>query len=233
MSYAESLLAEGEVIILERRQHWFALVDRAKWGIAALVVAIVLLFLGAGREGILGQLLGYGSVILLIVGVVWIPWAYYQWANDEDVLTNRRVIQVEGVINKRAIDSSLEKINDAVLTQSWVGRLFGFGELDVLTAADSGISRMRMLPNAPGFKKAMIEAKHELELELSRGAMPAPPLRVAPPPAPAAPAAPAGGRSMAPDEVTDTLERLADLRDRGAISAEEYESKKAELLGRL
>ena len=33
--------------------------------------------------------------------------------------------------------------------------------------------------------------------------------------------------------MTDTLSRLADLRDRGAISPEEYEAKKAELLGRL
>jgi hypothetical protein len=30
-----------------------------------------------------------------------------------------------------------------------------------------------------------------------------------------------------------TLERLAALRDSGAISAEEYEAKKAEILGRL
>jgi len=33
--------------------------------------------------------------------------------------------------------------------------------------------------------------------------------------------------------VTQTLARLADLRDRGAITVEEYEAKKAELLGRL
>jgi hypothetical protein len=33
--------------------------------------------------------------------------------------------------------------------------------------------------------------------------------------------------------VTDTLGRLADLRDRGAISAAEYDAKKAELLGRI
>jgi hypothetical protein len=46
---------------------------------------------------------------------------------------------------------------------------------------------------------------------------------------PAAPAAPPAD----PDEVTRTLNSLADLRDRGAISPEEYESKKAELLGRL
>jgi hypothetical protein len=34
-------------------------------------------------------------------------------------------------------------------------------------------------------------------------------------------------------DVTQTLARLADLRDSGAITAEEYESKKQELLGRL
>jgi hypothetical protein len=33
--------------------------------------------------------------------------------------------------------------------------------------------------------------------------------------------------------VTRTLGSLADLRDRGAISAEEYEAKKADLLRRL
>ena len=38
---------------------------------------------------------------------------------------------------------------------------------------------------------------------------------------------------MSPDEITATLEDLANLRDRGALSAAEYEAKKADLLGRL
>ena len=40
-------------------------------------------------------------------------------------------------------------------------------------------------------------------------------------------------RTMTPSEVTQTLAGLADLRDRGAITPEEYEAKKADLLGRL
>jgi hypothetical protein len=39
--------------------------------------------------------------------------------------------------------------------------------------------------------------------------------------------------AMEPDELTRTLASLADLRDRGAISAEEYERKKTDILGRL
>ncbi len=56
----------------------------------------------------------------------------------------------------------------------------------------------------------------------------------APAPAPAA-AAPAQdtARASDADEVSRTLTSLADLRERGVISAEEYEAKKAELLGRL
>ena len=43
----------------------------------------------------------------------------------------------------------------------------------------------------------------------------------------------ARARRWRPAEVTTTLASLADLRDRGAITVEEYEAKKADLLGRL
>ena len=39
--------------------------------------------------------------------------------------------------------------------------------------------------------------------------------------------------ALSSDELTRTLSSLADLRDRGAISPEEYERKKADLLSRL
>jgi hypothetical protein len=158
-------------------------------------------------------------------------------------------------VNKRVVDSSLEKINDAVLTQSIFGRMFGFGDLDVLTASEAGISRLRMLRQADDFKRAMLDAKHELEMELSGARpLPGPALRAAPrpvsdadaptmpvrpsdsmaPPEPAAAPAPAPApTAMTADDVTRTLSNLADLRDRGAISAEEYEGKKADLLRRL
>ena len=50
--------------------------------------------------------------------------------------------------------------------------------------------------------------------------------------APAAAAPPPQPRSAA-DELSDTLERLAGLRDRGLITPEEYEAKKRELLERM
>ena len=118
--------------------------------------------------------------------------------------------------------------------------MFGFGDLDVLTASETGIEKLRMLRDAKDFKKAMLEAKHELELEL-HAARRWPPIRAAergPGPAPVAPA-PAPGRRTAPAVRHGRRGRgarsraSADLRDQGAITPEEYEAKKAELLGRL
>ena len=88
------------------------------------------------------------SAALIVLG-----WAYLRYRNEEYVITSRRIIHAEGVINKKSSDSSLEKINDAVLTQSIFGRIFGFGDLDVLTASESGIERLRMLRRRAGLQE--------------------------------------------------------------------------------
>ncbi len=256
--YAESLLADGERILLEVRQHPVALLYRARWAIIGLAAAVVLLWLASGlaTDGVAGALRGLLSAAALALVVVAIAaggWAYLQWAADEDILTNRRVIQVRGVVNKEVADSSLEKINDAEMTQSLLGRLLNFGDLEVMTASEAGIEQMRTMPDPKSFKRAMLNAKHELELELARGGVAGPPLRPTaavpmPPPNPPSGAGASGAGSIStgsagtgpgrpaastPEEVTRTLAQLADLRDRGAISAEDYERKKAELLDRL
>jgi hypothetical protein len=250
MAYIDQMLASGEQPVRRDHQHWFVLIADARYGILSVVVAVVLLFLSASLTGFPHDVLSIVVPVLLIGGLLVIGWQFLRWKNEEYVVTTRRVLQLEGVINKRVLDSSLEKINDAVLSQSIFGRMFGFGDLDILTASETGISRLRMLRDADDFKRAMLESKHELELELSGAKpLPGPPIRMsqpvrdpardsapavsAAPPAPAAPSAPAARTELTADEVTRTLGSLADLRDRGAISPEEYEAKKADLLRRL
>jgi len=245
MAYLDNLLASGEAPLRREHQHWFVVVADARYAIIAFPAAILLLILSgavpsdSGGQG-LRQVIGYTVLALVVGGLLYLGWQILRYLNEEFIVTSRRVLQTEGVINKRVVDSSLEKINDAVLTQSLWGRIFGFGDLDILTASESGISRLRMLRQADDFKRAMLEAKHDLELELSGARpMPGPAFRAgapAPAPAPAAaqaaPAAPVP-TPMSADDVTRTLASLADLRDRGAISAEDYEAKKSDLLRRL
>jgi hypothetical protein len=239
MAYLDNLLASGEQPIRQTHQHWFVLVADARYAIIAWIAAVLLYVVSGALPDTIRPLLGWVIVVLVVGGLIYFGWQVLRWQNEEFVVTSRRVLQMEGVVNKRVVDSSLEKINDAILSESIFGRVFGFGDLEILTASESGISLLRMLPRPDDFKRAMLDAKHDLEMELSGARpLPSPAIRAAAPasaPASAAPpAAPASIQStMSADEVTRTLANLADLRDRGAISADDYDAKKSDLLKRL
>ena len=246
--YADRLLADGERVALRGRQHFLATIIEGRVAWAIFVAALVLVVLDLQLEpGLARDLFGWIGLGLLVIGLAWLTQIYLSWYAQDYVITNRRVMKVEGILKKRSADSSLEKINDAVLEQSVFGRILGYGDLDILTANEQSVDRYRMLSQAQQFKITMLDQKHKLDQETFQ--IPGPPLR-APAPAAATSAAvtpstpvstptatpastPSASRTMSSEDITSSLGRLADLRDRGAITPEEYEAKKADLLGRL
>jgi putative oligomerization/nucleic acid binding protein/PH (Pleckstrin Homology) domain-containing protein len=265
MTYADTLLATNEQIVLRTRQHPVALLRAVTRGLLLWLIAVVILWavVWFNVSGGLQTIAGLIALLLFLVGLAQVIWKWLHYFTNEYIVTNRRLLKVSGLINKESADSSLEKINDAILTVSMFGRVLNYGDLEILTAAEQSVDKYRMLNGARQFKIAMLDEKHNLELELSGAARPSAPLRAAPPPTPdsmptaTVAAMPAADASTPPPpsappamadappppppappadaslEVTQTLARLADLRDRGAITPEEYEAKKAELLGRL
>jgi uncharacterized membrane protein YdbT with pleckstrin-like domain len=227
--YADSLLANSERIAVRTRQHWLAPVAASARPFLIFVAAVIIFVLGSKADGTLGDIIRAVGIAGVLVGIAWIGLIVWRWSAQDYIVTNLRVIKVEGILNKHSADSSLEKINDAVLDQGIFGRMLGFGDLDILTANEESVDRYKWLNKAASFKKEMLNQKVALESGYSQGRAPGTATAAAAP----APAAPAPNMAGDADEVTDTLSRLADLRDRGAISPAEYEAKKAELLGRL
>ena len=225
MSYADTLLAKDETIVYRARQFWLAPVSDARNPLLLLLLGIVLALVEHQvLNWSLRSIAGFVDLILILVALVWIAIVYLTWRSEEYIITSRRVLKVEGLLDKKSGDSSLDKINDAVLKQGLLARMLHYGDLEVLTANEEGIDRYQMLANVVEFKKAMLNAKNYLDDgfrgQTRSGAAPA---------AAAAPAAPAAR----PDDPTVTLAKLADLRDKGAITPAEYEAKKAEILGRI
>ncbi len=237
MSYTDGLLATGERIMRREHQHPFVLIWDSRGGILALIAALGILIIKAvsGGTGAFFDILGYLALILLVAGLLLVLWSWLKYRNEEFVVTNRRIIHARGVINKEASDSALEKINDANLKESLFGRMFGFGDLEVDTASEAGIERLRMLRDPKDYKKAMLDAKRELELDVSRSGYAAPQAGYAAPQAPAAPTPPAAPVQdhMSSDDVAAAVDRIGELRDKGLISPDEFEAKKKELLDRL
>jgi len=247
--YTDSLLTEGEHVLYRTRQHPIGRIVASRWGILMVGLAIVaLLVVLIGNVGGTGRdVLGWATIALLVLGVVNIAWVYLHWWAEDYVITNRRILKVEGLFNKRAADSGLEKINDAILEQSIFGRMFDWGDLRVLTAAKEVADDYHLLHHAPTFKKTMLLAKQDIEDELARritapldalnaheveedrreAAVEASARTAAAPPIAAAAPAPAAKTTE------EKLRELAALRDAGLITPEDYEAKKTTILATM
>lgn len=205
-SYIDSLLGEHEKIIHTARQHWFILARN----IAAEITLILLIFIGTILAAIYFPPF-IGLTILVGFLVMLLPMAtmtrdILNWTHRQFVVTNRRVMQISGVINKEVTDSSLEKVNDLKMDQSALGRLFDYGDIEILTASELGANVFHRIENPIHFKTALINAKERLE----RG-------EVLP----------------QPGDAMSLLERLDQLRQTGTLTEEEFQRKKAELLAKI
>ena len=233
-TYADSLLTQGEVVLRRSGKHWLSLFLESRLSILLWAIAIVALLASpSSNPGRRQRRPQPGPSSSSSSGLVFFACRWWHWRTDEYVITNRRLLKVEGIINKRSADSNLEKINDAILDENLLGRVLDYGDLDILTAAEVAVDQYRMLNHAKAFKIEMLNAKHALEDGHQYGDLATPPLRAPDVAAAPRPDTTATERADTPEEISQSLARLVTLRDSGAITAEDYEAKKQELLGRL
>jgi uncharacterized membrane protein YdbT with pleckstrin-like domain len=158
-SYLAKLMADGERVILEARQHWIVLLKNTlgAW-LLALVIAVgsTAAILATTLPGALGFLLLVIPAILIFAGVV-------RWRSLHFVITSRRVLCLSGIVSKNVTDSSLDKVNDVKMEQSVWGRMLDYGDIEILTASELGANEFRMIKGPLRFKKAMLDAKGTLE----------------------------------------------------------------------
>jgi membrane protein YdbS with pleckstrin-like domain len=206
-TYLEELLGENEKILLETHQHWFVLFGKIFLELILIVIIIVVTLLityTSYPKAIYG-------LILVIVPLIGMLNDILVWRNKAYIVTNHRVIQTAGVFSKDVVDSSLEKVNDVKLSQSFLGRLFGFGDIEILTASELGVNLFHEINDPVGFKTAMLNAKERLGFDNESGHE---------------------GHAAAAD-IPSLIARLDDLRKKGIISEGEFQQKKAELLAKM
>src|SRR5215475_2475416 len=158
--YLINLLGESEHILFITRQHWLVLFGEilSEMVIAAVLGGLVtLIWMFWLPDPIVP--LGY---LLLLIPAVSLLRDVLTWKNRQYVVTNWRVIQIAGVLNKEVSDSSLENVNDVKLEQSFLGRLLGYGSIEILTASELGVSKFNKIGRPIRLKTAMVNAKENL-----------------------------------------------------------------------
>jgi uncharacterized membrane protein YdbT with pleckstrin-like domain len=226
-SYVDTLLANGEEIVYKTKKHWIAPAFATITGTLLALGGLAALFGQFFTDNkFLNGVLLWGGLGALLIGLVLLANAAVKWWAQFYFVTNQKVMKVEGVLRKSTSGSALEKINDITMEEPLLGRWLGYGTVRVLTAADESNLHYTFMRKPLEFRKAILDAKLLWEKQDSRDIADAVRGAAAPPAVAAAPTSSA-------QEIADSIERLAQLRDSGAITAEEFEAKKSELLDRM
>lgn len=214
--YPTKLLNEGETLVLDLKPHWFFFIKHIVFG--AILLVVFLLWVGP-LDSFGNEFVGWPLALVFLGFAAWVVYRYFVWTYTHFVLTDRRVVSRSGIVSKRGTEIPLERINNIDFSQRLFERAIGAGDLSIESAGRDGQSHFENVRHPDAVQQ---EIYRQMEVNAKRQAGWSTPTMAAP-----APAASPG------DSVADRIKELAELRDQGHITPEEYEAKKAELLERM
>jgi uncharacterized membrane protein YdbT with pleckstrin-like domain len=202
--YPKHLINEGETVVLDLNPHWWFFWRHIVVGIPLFLALIGVLSLNGDTRSLLTK----GWAVLAIVYALWLLSKFMSWWFTHFVVTSDRVIYRHGVLAKRGVEIPLERVMNINFSQRIFERIIGAGDLQIDSAGAEGQSYFSNIRHPDGVQQ---EIYRQMEAHDKRKA----------------------GWSAPKASAGDELEKLANLRDRGAITDEEFETKKAQLLERM
>lgn len=204
----KTTLKTGEEVLLEIKPHWFTLVASFFVMLLGLVLGILLAYTSIGSVGLLLAVPFVGYFIYKVVDRNNNIWA----------VTNLRVIDEYGIFTNNTKESQLEKINNVTFNQSFFGKIFNYGDVQIQTAAEVGATTYVMVEKPKELKDTITQMqeeykKNQIKLQATELAN----------------AILAGQQSQKMD-VVSTLEKLFELKQKGILTEEEYQIQKTKTL---
>ncbi len=144
-----TVLKKDEKILLITRQHWLKLaLPVIAWLLLSVLVAWLL-----NKPGT--------ALIIILVTAIYPLIEYINWKYNLWCVTNMRVVDENGFFTRYSKESPLDKINNVEYDQSIWGRLFGFGNVDIQTAAELGETTYNLIHHPKLLKDTITLAQEE------------------------------------------------------------------------
>jgi len=200
-------LKKEENILLITRQHWIKLV--LPFFVWLLIASLSI------------WLLETTGLIVTLIAALYPMLEWLSWKNNLWCVTNLRVVDESGFFSRYSKESPLDKINNVEYDQSIWGRLLGYGNVDIQTAAEMGETTYELIHHPKLLKDTITHAQEEYK----KAAIKNQATQLA-----QAIAATSAATPMSQQMIADELHKLYDLLQKGAITQGEYEQQKAKLL---
>jgi uncharacterized membrane protein YdbT with pleckstrin-like domain len=198
-------LKTEEQVVMITRPHWLTILFPIIIGVLGIGGGAVLCVFGLFLAGI--------PVILVLGG--YSGYKIIERNRNIWAVTNLRVIDEEGVFSSDTKESPLDKINNVAYSQTFWGKIFGYGNVDIQTAAEIGETTYNNVESPGKLKDAITTMQEEYKkIQMKRQAKEF---------------ASAIGSNNDNDVGTE-LEKLNQLKEKGVITEEEFLAGKKKLL---
>ena len=155
MPYPKKLLNDYEELAVDLHPHWWYFAEAVAALVGAIVLAIVLLAVGAPSW------LKWVALALIVLGALWTLVRYFKWMTTNFVITSDRVIFRHGLIAKSGI------VNSVHFSQGVLERALGAGDLLIESGAEGGQQRFTDVKN-PDKIQNLIHSQMELNEQRMR-----------------------------------------------------------------
>ncbi|MEU5562483.1 MULTISPECIES: PH domain-containing protein [Micromonospora] len=143
----------------EWKRHWIHLATPILIGIAATFVLGYLSGFLAGQD--VGALTTV-AVLLWFAVMGWVAWRVADWWYDRFILTNKRVMVVNGIITRRVAMMPLVRVTDMKYEQTPTGRALNYGTFVLESAGqEQALREIKNLPNPNELYLRVVEEMYE------------------------------------------------------------------------
>jgi membrane protein YdbS with pleckstrin-like domain len=143
----------------EWKRHWVHLVTPIIVGIAATFVLGYLSGFLAGQD--VGALTTI-AVLLWFAVMGWVAWRVADWWYDRFILTNKRVMVVNGIVTRKVAMMPLTRVTDMKYEQTPAGRTFNYGTFVLESAGqEQALREVKNLPNPNELYLRVVEEMYE------------------------------------------------------------------------
>jgi uncharacterized membrane protein YdbT with pleckstrin-like domain len=149
-------LRDNETIKIEVKLHWSAWIRSTVMGGFCMLAFLMMTLLSFSSHSKPGTALA--AFVWFAVGSCLFGYKYLKNKNTHYVLTNDRLYVEEGILSKSKKDVPIQKMNDVELSQGFMQRLYGSGNILVLTGNDR--------PTVLRYIEKPEEFKHQLTEEI-------------------------------------------------------------------
>ncbi len=148
----------GENLVMKERQHWVVMVNPLLLPIAVVVLVALLDAFQTipGDYRIIATLAAVALLGLCLI-VVWI-----RWNSRSFTITDRRVILDTGVFSRASKVIALDRVQDIATNQSLLGRMLGYGRIEIDSAGAAGAEVLSALPRPQRFRDEVFSRAEKL-----------------------------------------------------------------------